>query len=179
MTTVGSRTIKHINSLEVSIIKVYVLSRNLATKYCRQTNDNPVAIISISTPGVEYEESPFISKKNKVAEILSLTFRDADCPETKDVYGYIAHLEDLMSDNDAQKVAEFAERHKDKPIIVHCDAGISRSSAIGAALLRVYNGSDDEIFNSRWFAPNMWCYYKTLKAFGYDYTPDGVVEVQI
>lgn len=160
-------------------MKVYVLSRNMAVKYCKQTNDKPVAIISISTPGVEYNESPFISEENQVVEILPLAFLDADCPETSDVYGTLAHREDLMSDEDAQKVVEFVERHQDKPIIIHCDAGISRSSAIGAALLRNYNGSDDEIFHSRWFAPNMWCYYKLLKAFGYDYSGDGEIEVEL
>lgn len=160
-------------------MKVFVLSRRLACKYCRQTNDNPAAIISISTPGVDYDESPFISKKNKVAEILSLAFLDADCPETTDVYGTFAHLEDLMTDEDAQKIVEFAERHKDKPILIHCDAGISRSSAIGAALLRNYNGNDDDIFHSRYFAPNMWCYYKLLNAFGYDYSEDGEIEVEL
>lgn len=158
---------------------VYVLSRDGAVKYCRQKHSKPMAIISIATPGVEYDDYPFVSEENQITEILNLSFCDADRPDTPDVYGTIVHIADMMTDEDAKKVVEFTERNKDKPIIVHCDAGISRSAGVGAAIMLNYNGNDAAIFDSRWFAPNMWCYYKVLKAFGYDYSRDGEIEADL
>ena len=71
-----------------------------------------------------------------------------------------------MCDRDAERIVEYSKKHKDKLLIIHCDAGISRSSGIAAAILRHYTGDDAEIFDNYSYDPNMWCYFKTLKAFG-------------
>ena len=136
-------------------IKVIVMSRLEAYQYCKKRHDKPSAIISISTP---YE--------NQVIDILELSFVDADEPDSLDVNDIIAAEKDLMCDRDAERIVEYSKKHKDKLLIIHCDAGISRSSGIAAAILRHYTGDDAEIFDNYSYDPNMWCYFKTLKAFG-------------
>ena len=87
-----------------------------------------------------------------------------NCPS--DVNDIIAAEKDLLCDKDAERIVEFSKKYKDKLLIIHCDAGISRSSGIAAAILRHYTGDDAEIFDNYSYDPNMWCYFKTLKAFG-------------
>ena len=41
---------------------------------------------------------------------------------------------------------------------------ISRSSGVGAAILKHYTGDDSSVFENPRFHPNMWCYRKTLSA---------------
>lgn len=147
-------------------MQLKVMSRNAAVDFCNFAHKAQSVIISISTTYGEYKTEPYISEKNNVIDILRLSFLDADCPNDKDVYGRIAKEDELMSDEQANQIVDFVEKYSDYLIIVHCDAGISRSSAIAAAILKHYTGDDSDIFNSRWYAPNMWCYYKVLKAFG-------------
>ena len=129
-------------------IKVIVMSRLEAYQYCKKRHDKPSAI------------------ENQVIDILELSFVDADEPDSLDVNDIIAAEKDLMCDRDAERIVEYSKKHKDKLLIIHCDAGISRSSGIAAAILRHYTGDDAEIFDNYSYDPNMWCYFKTLKAFG-------------
>jgi len=145
---------------------IKVMSRNAAVEFCGFKHLAQSVIISISTTYGKYETEPYMSKDNNVVDILRLSFLDADCPNDKDVYGRIAKANDLMSDEQAKQIVDFVEKYSNYLIIVHCDAGISRSSAVAAAILKHYTGDDSQIFDSRWYAPNMWCYYKVLKAFG-------------
>ena len=147
-------------------IKVIVMSRLEAYQYCKKIHDEPSAVISISTPYNKYEYNVFMSKDNRIADILSLSFVDADEPDSLDVNDIIAAEKDLLCDKDAERIVEFSEKYKDKLLIIHCDAGISRSSGIAAAILRHYTGDDAEIFDNYSYDPNMWCYFKTLKTFG-------------
>ena len=147
-------------------ISIGVLSRFDASQYCKEPHKTDSAIISISTPNVPYyglEIEP--TDENRVVAILRLEFMDVDRPGDNDVYGNPTTISDLMSDRDAKTVVDFVERYKDKRILVHCDAGISRSSAVAAAILKHYTGDDSMIFDSRWYNPNRWVYRKVLEAF--------------
>lgn len=117
-------------------------------------HDAPSAIISISDPNMIYTTRPFCSAENRVIAILALTFCDADKPE-KDIYGNDADESDLMSQEDARKVVQFVNLHVEKHIIVHCDAGISRSAGVGAAISKYVTGDDSVFFNSGRYYPNM------------------------
>ena len=145
-------------------MNVTVMSRRDAIRYCRKPNDARTAIISISDPYMAYSDYPFISKSNGVVGILYLTFSDADGVGLPDVYGRPTMKEDLMSDDDAKKIAIFLRAHENDNIIVHCDAGISRSSGVTAAILKYKTGDDSSIFKNGRYCPNMWCYRKTLEA---------------
>ena len=147
-------------------ISIGVLSRFDTSQYCKEPHKTDSAIISISTPNVDYcglEIEP--TDENRVVAILSLEFMDADYPGDNDVYGNPTTVDDLMNDSEAKRVVAFVEHYKDKRILVHCDAGISRSSAVAAAILKHYTGNDDMIFDSRWYNPNRWVYRKVLEAF--------------
>ena len=152
--------------METTNIRVRVMSRLDATYYCSNSHDEKAVIISISTPYLNYELEPYINAENGVQNILKLSFFDADEPNGLDVNNVVAANSDLMSDEDAEKIANFVENNKNDLIIVHCDAGISRSSAVAAAILRHYTGNDDRIFDDYSYNPNMWVYFKVLKAFG-------------
>lgn len=162
-------------------MNVKVMSRDNAVDYCRHGRFEPSVIISISNPYTKYDTEPFKSEKNRVIDILRLSFVDADCEGDLDVYGRVASAADLMNDEKANQVVDFVEKYVDYPIIVHCDAGISRSAGVAAAILKHYTGDDNQIFGAHRYAPNMLVYYKILKAFG-DWgfiEEDGDIEVEI
>lgn len=144
-------------------VEVTVISREAAVQYCKEKHNRDAVIISISDPSIEYDEAPFCSKENRVSAVLPLSFSDADGPG-KDVYGLDVDEEDLMNDEDAVKIARFVNENRDKLIIVHCDAGISRSAGVGAAIAKYFTGNADTFFNSGRYSPNMWCYSKTMMA---------------
>lgn len=153
-------------------MNVTVMSRANAVRYCRQKNPEPTAIISISDPYMGYADEPFCSEENKIRGILNLRFADADGAGI-DVYGRNVEESDLMTDEDARKVARFVNENRDIYILVHCDAGISRSAGVAAAILKHYTGDDTAIFKSGRFYPNMWCYRKTLNALHELFPPKG------
>ena len=154
--------------MENKNIRVRVMNRLDATYYCSNPHNEKAVIISISTPYLNYEIGPYTNAENGVQDILKLSFFDADEPDSLDVNNVVSAGSDLMSDEDAAKIAEFVEANIQHLIIVHCDAGISRSSAIAAAILLHYTGDDSAIFdNERAYSPNMWVYFKVLKAFGH------------
>ena len=144
-------------------MNVQVMRRSAAVSWCHKAHENPTVMISISDPRMEYTSAPFRSKANNVRDILRLSFADADRPGP-DVYGNMTDMGDMMTEEDAARVAKFVQRHRDTDIIVHCDAGISRSSGVAAAIMRYLTGNDDAIFDNGRYCPNMWCYRKTLQA---------------
>ncbi|MBR1496099.1 MAG: metallophosphoesterase [Oscillospiraceae bacterium] len=54
--------------------------------------------------------------------------------------------------------------HRNETLIVHCDAGISRSAGVAAAIGKCCNGDDRAFFRGGRYCPNMWCYRKTMAA---------------
>lgn len=145
-------------------MQITVMSRANAVSYCHRSHEKKSVIISISDPYFLYSAAPFTSRTNGVVGVLRLCFADADRAEGTDVYGRTAYANDLMSDEDAKNIISFLKRYPNCDVIVHCDAGISRSSGVAAALMRYYNGDDSEIFDSGRYRPNMWCYRKMLNA---------------
>ena len=133
--------------------KVY--SRNKAKKESYKL-DKPTIIISITDP--DKNLNTFANNPNIIA-ICRLQFDDTD-PDIKLKY------EVLMAPKDASKIKDFVEAYKDKAelLIVHCEAGISRSAGVMAAIQKYLIGDDSAIFNSRRFCPNMHCYKLTLNA---------------
>lgn len=139
------------------------MSRSDAIRYCHQPHSTAAVMISISDPYIQYASKPKPNPVSGVREVLYLAFCDADVPG-KDVYGRNAGISDLMTVNDARRVASFVKRNADKTIIVHCDAGISRSAGVAAAILKWATGDDAQIFKAGRYCPNMWAYRKTLEA---------------
>lgn len=149
-------------------MNITVMSRSRAISYCSQKNALPVIMISISDPYMRYNSIPFISHDNRIADILKLSFADADAPGI-DVYGREAASSDLMQPEDGQKIKEFLDKHPGMDVIVHCDAGISRSAGVAAGILKAKTGDDSQIFNSPMYRPNIHCYRITLAALFSDF----------
>jgi predicted protein tyrosine phosphatase len=92
-----------------------------------------VRVISVNSARVP-EEPPFSRKYWEADNVLILRFDDLDDP-----YAAFRQSGRFMSEADAEAIAAFIDTPDQRPIIVHCTAGISRSGAIGACLNEYYN----------------------------------------
>ena len=112
-----------------------------------------IAVISIQSP----KHSEEIDINENVIDILYLFFYDVDkdYPE-RDIFA--------MTEEDAERVANFTKRNitRCNTLFVSCDAGISRSAGVAAAILKWWDGNDSPIFKGP-YVPNMRCYNLTYK----------------
>lgn len=141
------------------IVKVF--NRNKAIEQSKIDYVNNKIIISISTPGDEFPD--FCEENHSILDVLYLSFYDI---EDKRELNPIAKDDEIFNDNYAEQIANFVNiwNKGDIEIWVHCDAGVSRSAGVGAALSKYFNNNDDEYFdNSGNYFPNNLCYRKTLK----------------
>lgn len=143
-------------------MNVTVLSRSEAIKYCWKKHDGPTIMISISNPYAEYSSVPLQSPQNGIKAILRLRFEDAEGPSEEP--GSIIRESDLITEHDAKLIKTLLGMHPDTDIIVHCDAGVSRSAGIAAAILKHRTGDDSRIFGNPRYNPNMLCYRTVLDA---------------
>lgn len=111
-----------------------------------QGMDNHI-IISVTMPTTPLAG---IHETDKTLGILRLTFNDIypmNIPEwkVKELFGEPI----LFSQEMADSICDFVEKHKDNvsTIIVHCEAGHSRSPAIAAALCQYF----DDVVESQFF----------------------------
>ncbi len=161
-------------------MKIQVMSRREIEEF---KSDEKHIVISISDPNSE--KVKIISKP---IDILSLQFHDVDkpliprdkctvckgtgyLPEYKNIndghcYRCTTMLDiKLFSHYYAQNIFDFVEIYKKDVnlIIVHCEAGISRSAGVAGALSLIYNGSDEYYFKK--YLPNMFVYRKILNMY--------------
>jgi len=142
-------------------MNVTVMSRDDAIRYCHKWHETKTVMISISDPYMAYFSAPFCSSTNNVLAIQRLYFTDADKPG-RDVYDREVDEKDLIGDGDARLVKRLLKLYPDTDVIVHCDAGISRSAGVAAAILKAKTGDDTQIFNNYKYRPNMRCYRVVL-----------------
>lgn len=142
-------------------MKFEVMSRSEILKYSKENHsDERSMVISISDHGQTHPQI-FKSELNGIEHIIFLHFDDI---ERDDLIAYPQCVP--ISASDARAIANFVIRNKadvDK-IIVHCGAGISRSSGVCAAIMKAITGSDEAIFENARFCPNMTCYRLCLNA---------------
>lgn len=122
---------------------IRIMSRNEAKGYSYKKNIPESAIISIYSDG----DMPcrFYNNRN-IKAIKNWCFDDLD-----DNRG--------ITQMQAREIAKFVIQYQDiDTLIVHCDAGISRSAGIAAAISKWYFGSDDWVFDNNMYHPNMRCY---------------------
>lgn len=105
-------------------MKITVMNRTDAVRYSYRPQNERSAVISISTPNEEYNGNIYSSIYNGISGVLRLWFDDVESGQ------------DCIQKEDAEKIKRFVEAHKEDQIIVHCDAGISRS-------LRYRSGFDE------------------------------------
>lgn len=134
-------------------MKFRIMSRQSAESF--ETKDSH-AVISITDPTAENAKLP---EQESRKGLLRLKFHDVDrelnIPGVKIV---------PFSNEDAKKIVEFVAQVKDSVelIVCHCEAGISRSAGVVAALKRIFEEDDSDILHL--YLPNMRVRWLILKA---------------
>ena len=122
----------------------------------------PTLIISISDT-----DTPILNilaehaKENpNIVHIEFLQFDDIDCAE--EIHGLKP-----MDEDDAVAIVDAFEKYWGTvdQIIVHCDAGYSRSPAVAAAIAKAMGKSDEVYFSSGEYCPNRHVYRTLLNIF--------------
>lgn len=134
-------------------VALEVRSRRLAKEF---KSDLPWAAISVST---EVGDFPELNEENRVG-LLRLRFWDIANPSTRQLD---ANLESLFSKEQAKQIIAFMNEVWDKAdvILVHCEAGMSRSPAIAAAIEHIKYGPEQDKWYFKQYIPNYWV-YKTI-----------------
>lgn len=127
--------------------EIIVLSKTDAKNFrC----DHPWAAISIATyPG----DLPVLSEENCLG-LLQLAFRDTTN----------TNHENHFTQREAKAVLDFVEEYWDRieVLLVHCEAGLSRSPGVAAAIsyIKEGRGSDKKYFEGKYWANYL--VYKTI-----------------
>ena len=121
----------------------------------------PYIVISICCP---HNDFPELGEDDKRLGLLQLKFVDEDNIESAKQIGQ-EHL--LMTEDQAKAILTFVSKYWQiiQTIVCQCDAGISRSSGIAAALNKIMNGDDSWVFNSIEYVPNMFVYRMILNKY--------------
>lgn len=135
--------------------KIIVLSKSKAKEfYC----DEPWICISIDN----YDEHPKINATKRMG-LLKMSFGDILDQEEASPFGK------LFDENDANKILDFVEKFWEQEdvttIMVHCLAGISRSSAVAAAINKCYNKNHTGEFWTGRFYPNIHVFNMLVNTF--------------
>jgi predicted protein tyrosine phosphatase len=109
------------------------------------TADPETVVVSITEPGRQAR------LPKGWADVLRLTFQDYDPTPPMSPAGVILAegrkipaTAVLFTSTQAAQLSRFARKHRDKNILVHCAAGISRSGAVAEALLAAFPEYEDK-----------------------------------
>jgi len=161
-------------------MKIKVLSRESFEKFI---SDEPYIVISITDPNSEK-----VKPSKTYLDILSLQFHDIakslvnrkDCKDCNGTgirqeyininnghcYACTDQFEvKLFTEKQAKDILEFVQTYEWEVdlIVVHCEAGISRSAGVAGALSLIYNKTDQYYFDH--YLPNMLVYRKILNVY--------------
>lgn len=139
--------------------KIIVMSRPMFEKYAACENSELAYAVSITTPG-DTRANVNPNSNNKILDILRVSFHDTTL-ET-DYYKPI-------SERQAKRIANYIKAkvlpdNRTQLIIVHCDAGQSRSAGVAAAIMKYIYGTDEPIYGNPRYTPNSVCYRRVLEA---------------
>jgi len=117
--------------------------------------DSPAIAISITDPKTEKAKT-----KAQYLDILRLEFFDLD----KDT-GIFPYSKFTFSWGQAEEVLNFVNKHRGNVdvLVIHCEAGQSRSVGMAAALSLILNGHDSYYFKR--YIPNRLVYRTILKRY--------------
>lgn len=145
-----------------SMFKITAIPAYVAVDISGMINVSHV-MIRITDPKNDFQ--PLKDNPNRVA-VLELKFRDID---GKDYQTWSKEDQEkykgIFEDSHAQQIVDFIYAHSPDKVVVHCDAGISRSAGVAAAIAKAITGSDEVIFKDNRYIPNRYIYRKLLNAF--------------
>ena len=138
----------------MAISSFRIMDRYDAVEYCKEEHTHSSIIISISSAN---GHRPKLVKKehNRVVAVLYLFFDD-------EVVG-----DNTFSDEQAEQIIRFVDVWKSvvERLVVHCDAGVSRSAAVCAAMKRYLGFDNQDIFKCQQYEPNPLVYETLIQQF--------------
>jgi predicted protein tyrosine phosphatase len=139
--------------------QVIALSREGAQAY---RSSEPYVVISLTDTDAEHPE---LEPQATLKDRLSLHFDDIYPGDRVDVWGEPRFCE--MQPEDAERIAAFVRRWWSEvaTIVVHCHAGLSRSTGVAAAI-RQHHGLDDRDLYEIPRSPNQHCRALVVRALG-------------
>lgn len=145
-------------------MKFEVMSRANARKMSFKPDIDKCIIVSITD--TESDINHFALNKN-IRAVLNLKFDDVDFGD-----------DNCITPQDGVKIIDFVNKHINdvEKIVVHCEAGVSRSAGVCAALMLIVNGDDNQIFDNAKFCPNMSCYRTVLETYYGSYDKEAADE---
>ena len=134
-------------------MKFQVMNRMGAADYSTYADIPKTIIISITD--VNADDNVF-QPNAQIIDILRLKFDDVEINEHNHI-----------TKDDGRRIIDFVNQHINdvEQIVVHCEGGVSRSAGVCAALMKIINGNDWEIFKSGYYCPNMTCYRTVLETY--------------
>lgn len=128
-----------------------VMNQSEAIQYAKNKHAERAAIVSITSRN-RSNASLSIGGGNNIQSIIFLSFDD-----TESSIGGISELQ-------AKNIIDYIDSMKNRVdrIIVHCDAGVSRSAGVCAAIEKYLGYNDSNIFDNPKYIPNMRCYRTVL-----------------
>jgi predicted protein tyrosine phosphatase len=132
-----------------AVLSLQVLDRASA---CSVVHEEPYAALSITDPN---QQHPKLAPSGQCRGVLALHFSDVGerFARLNVRSTYLAAFDSEM----AGQVAAFVAEQMDGGVrlfVVHCEAGMSRSAGVAAALSHRYNG-EDAFFRGQ-YRPNPW-----------------------
>jgi predicted protein tyrosine phosphatase len=131
-------------------MEFYVYSRGAIERL--SPHDVPHVVVSITTTAEDVAKIP---SAPSCRGVLRLSFPDLDVP--------LSDGPPLFCEEQAHAIWEFVLEHRPevRRIVLHCDAGVSRSPAVAAAIARGLGLDDAEFFKR--YRPNMRVYRTLLE----------------
>jgi predicted protein tyrosine phosphatase len=138
---------------------IKVVSRHQAAHFLGL---DPYVLISITDPG---SPDAAITVDPKRAGILRLKFSDVGEDVQLHRAAWPNSAIERFTDAQALEIANFVIDHPDKDMVVHCEAGISRSPAVAAAICARINGPRSDAAYFKNYIPNSFVYKKLVETF--------------
>jgi len=120
-------------------------------------------IVSIQSP--KDPQLPRLNTNRHTLKVVRLVFHDMDDMHKRALppEEWAKYEDDCFSLAHARQIVEAVRMHPEaEELLVHCDAGFSRSPAVAAALSKALTGDDKSFF--RRYSPNMRVYRTLLEA---------------
>lgn len=131
---------------------IVILSKEECINLTRKNILQKSIVISIN----DTNYNTVLNPNDNIVDILKVWFDDIQCS----IPGH-----KMITNEDTSAIKHFVDINVDsvQAILIHCTAGISRSSAVGIALAKYLNGDDTELVNSNKYLPNIAVYKMMCK----------------